>query len=515
MPEPSAEKKTADMTAGGPSTGSAGSRGPVTPEWEAPPGASAPMTWAPDGHEPVSLTATADWTVLRREESPAAEVFAVSYLATDADPDRPVTFVFNGGPGASSAYLHVGAIGPRRVVLPDDGSSARMPVRLVDNDSSWIADTDLVFIDPVGTGFSRPIPSEPKPGEHPPNYWSYDRDLTAMREFISRWLSRNRRWAAPVFIAGESYGGYRVGRLAWSLPKDEGVGLAGAVLISPALEITPLTFTDYATDPYVDTVPTMAAGAFHHGRCRAPEAADGVDAVAEAAASFATTDYATFLMRGAAVPAEERAAVLSRLADLIGLAPTVVEHLQGRIGIDRWVREILRDRGEVAGLYDVTQTVVDPFPDRVSFEGGDHTLAGSTAAFTMAINHLLRAEIGVETERQYSLLSYEVNEKWVADDDHHALEAPPGSVDDLRRGLTLNPHLGALIVHGRHDLVTPLDSSRRIIDLMRLAPTTGDRVRLRAYDGGHMFYTLSDSRDAFTADVREFFTACLPGRATG
>ncbi|GLI28353.1 carboxypeptidase-like protein [Agromyces rhizosphaerae] len=509
MPDSPAET-TDGATAGGASNAKADARGPVTPAWEAPAGASTAMTWAPEGHEPVSLTATADWTVLRREESPSAEVFAVSYLATDAAPDRPVTFVCNGGPGASSAYLHVGAIGPRRVVLPDDGSTARMPVRLVDNDASWIAETDLVFIDPVGTGFSRPIPPKQNAGTDAPSYWSYDRDLAAMREFISRWLSRHKRWSAPVFLAGESYGGYRVGRLAWSLPTDEGVGLAGAVLISPALEITPLTFTDYATDPYVDTVPTMAAGAFHHGLSRAPEATDGVDAVRGAAAAFATTDYAMFLLRGAAVPATERAAVLSRLADLIGLDPTVVEHLHGRVGIDRWARELLRDRGEVTGLYDVTQTVVDPFPDRVSFEGGEHTLAGSTAAFTMAINHLLRAEIGVETDRQYAVLSEEVNTKWATDDGHHALQTPPGSADDLRRGLTLNPHLQALIVHGRHDLVTPLDSSRRIVDLMRLAPETGDRVRVHAYDGGHMFYTLSDSRAAFTADVREFFAACLP-----
>ncbi|WES64325.1 hypothetical protein P0L94_17905 [Microbacter sp. GSS18] len=506
MPE-STDAAESTTSPGTPSA--AGARGPVTPSWDAPPGATASMTWSPDGHEPLTLTATADWTVLRREESPAAEVFAVSYLAADAPADRPVTFVFNGGPGASSAYLHVGAVGPRRVVLPDDGSTARMPVRLVDNEASWIADTDLVFVDPVGTGFSRAIPPEPNAGKDAPTYWSYDRDLAAMREFISRWLSRNGRWSAPVFIAGESYGGYRVGRLAWSLPKDEGVGLAGAILISPALEIAPLTFTDYATDPYVDTVQTMAAGAFHHGRCRAAEATDGAEAVAAAASAFATTDYAMFLMRGAAVPADERAGVLTRLADLIGLPVPLVEQLQGRIGIDRWVREILRDRGEVAGLYDVTQTVVDPFPDRVSFQGGDHTLAGSTAAFTMAVNHLLRTEIGVKTDRQYAVLSLEVNTKWVADDDHHALEAPPGSVDDLRRGLTLNPHLEALIVHGRHDLVTPSHSSRRIIDLMRLAPATGNRVRLREYDGGHMFYTLAGSRTTFTSDVREFFALCL------
>jgi carboxypeptidase C (cathepsin A) len=249
------------------------------------------MTWSPPEQDALAFTATAGWTVLRREESPAAEVFAVSYTVDDADADRPVTFVFNGGPGASSAFLHVGALGPRRVAMPADGSLPRMPIRLVDNEASWLPLTDLVFIDPVGTGFSRRIPPEGKAqDEAKDGYWSYERDLAALREFIGRWLSANQRWSSPVFIAGESYGGYRVARLAHSLQREEGVGLAGAVLISPAIEITPLSATDYATDAFIDTVATMAAGAHHHGRCRAAEAgASTAEVMADATAPTLTT----------------------------------------------------------------------------------------------------------------------------------------------------------------------------------------------------------------------------------
>lgn len=498
-------------------------RRPVTPPYQAPAGATATSTWAPDGQESLSVTATAGWTVLRREESPAAEVFSVAWVVDDAPADRPVTFVFNGGPGASAAYLHVGAIGPRRVDLPADGSLPRMPVRLVDNDASWLPQTDLVFVDPVGTGFSRRIPaSDDKDDKDDKDdttstttsdgdrgYYEFAADLAAMREFIGRWLSANGRWSAPVVIAGESYGGYRVGRLARSLQEDEGVGLAGAILISPALELGPLTATDYSMESFIDTLPSMAAGALHHGRCRAAGEGASVDEVVVAAAQFATGDYATFLARGAAMDADARDDVLGRLADLVGLDRDVVDRVDGRVTIVTWVRELLRDERKVVGLYDATQVTTDPFPDREPFAGADPTLAGITPAFTMGVNQVLRGEIGLESERRYELLSLDVNEAWKVDEDVHALEMPPGATDDLRYGLSLNPHLRVLIVHGRHDLVTPSHTSVRLRDLMRLDPATGERVDLRTYDGGHMFYALADSRAAFAADARDFLATCL------
>lgn len=316
-----------------------------------------------------------------------------------------------------------------------------------------------------------------------------------------------------MFIAGESYGGYRVGRLARSLPADEGVGLAGAILISPAIEISSLTFTDYALDPYVDTLPTMAAGAFHHGRRRVDDDGTGpgdADGVIAEAAEFATGEYLSVAARGAAAAPEEAARVWDRLADMIGLERELVHRLHGRVPFDRWARELLRDEGRVVGWYDVTQTALDPFPDRPGFEGSDPTLVGPTPAFTMGINQLVRTEIGVDTERRYELLNLQVNTKWATDDGHHALQAPPGAADDLRHSLTLAPHLRVLIVHGRHDLVTPARGSERLVDLMRLPPETAERVSLRRYEGGHMFYALAASREAFTADVTAFYRDCLP-----
>jgi carboxypeptidase C (cathepsin A) len=482
------------------------------PDHEPPAGAETAGTWT-GGGAPIDYTASAKWLVLRKKEKPAAEIFSVSYVADGEDPDRPVTFVFNGGPGASSAYLHMGVVGPKRVDFPADGSLPQMPPRLVQNEDSWLAFTDLVFVDPVGTGFSRVIENEKKDGDKeekkddatdPKEYFGQKRDLESLCEFMGRWLSGHGRWGSPVLIAGESYGGYRVGRLARVLQEGSGIGLNGAILISPALEITTLNPTDYDVLGWIDTLPTMAAAAAHHGRSRAFTTAASPDEVRSEAEAFATGDYPTFLTRGAAMPAEERERILTRLADLLGLPLELVVRAEGRITIRTFSRELLRDERKVLGLYDATITVTDPFPDRDSFTGPDPTLSGIGPAYTMAVNRMLRAEIGVQTDREYTVLSYEVNTAWKDDTEHHAFMPPAGATDDFRYGMALNPHLKAFITHGRYDLVTPYFSSDRLRNLMRLDPEMADRLTVRHFGGGHMFYAWEASRREFTEAIAAF-----------
>jgi carboxypeptidase C (cathepsin A) len=322
---------------------------------------------------------------------------------------------------------------------------------------------------------------------------------------MGRWLSAHRRWGSPVFIAGESYGGYRVGRLARTLQETAGIGLSGAILISPALEIATLASGDYDVLAWVDLVPTMAGAAAHHGRSRAFEQGTSLDEVRRAAEAFATSDYTAFLTRGASMPADERERVLTRFADLIGLPVELVTRAEGRIPINVFARELLRDERRVLGLYDATITVTDPFPDREPFGGPDPTLAGIAPAYTMAINRQLRSEIGVETDREYTLLSYEVNQEWKDDDKRHFFVPPVGATDDFRYGMALNPHLKAFITHGQFDLATPYYASDRLRNLMRLDPAIASRVTVRHFGGGHMFYAWEDSRRAFTAAIAEFF----------
>jgi carboxypeptidase C (cathepsin A) len=485
------------------------------PDHVPPAGAESTGTWG-RGRKAIQYTATARWTVLRKKEKPAAEIFSVSYVAEGDDRTRPLTFVFNGGPGAASAFLHMGAVGPQRVEFPPDGTLPSVPARLVENESSWLAFSDLVFVDPVGTGFSRVIEPEKKGGDgkdgakpedtasDPKEYFGYKRDLESLCEFMSRWLSENGRWGSPVFIAGESYGGYRVGRLARQLQEAAGIGLNGAILISPALEITSLVPTDYDTLGWVDRVPTMTAAALHHGRSRAFRKGTSLEKALRAAEEFATDEYTIFLTRGAALPAKERTRILSRLADLIGLPLEVVTRAEGRIAIQRFVRELLRDERKVVGLYDTTITATDPFPDRDEFGWPDPTLSGISPAYTTAVNRVLRSEIGVETDREYALLSYEVFTSWKNDAESHAFAPPPGATDDFRYGMALNPHMHAFITHGQYDLVTPYYTSDRLRNLMKLDPQMADRLTVQHYGGGHMFYAWETSRHAFGDAIAAF-----------
>ena len=478
-----------------------------------PDGAETTATWTAAGVS-IDYTASATWIVLRKKEKPAAEIFSVSYVA-DRDGDRPVTFVFNGGPGASSAYLHMGAVGPLRVAFPADGTLPQLPPRLVGNEESWLAFTDLVFVDPVGTGFSRIIEDDSKDGEDKKKqengdvgdareYFGYKRDLESLCEFMGRWLSGHGRWGSPVFIAGESYGGYRVGRLVRILQETAGIGLSGAVLISPALEFASLSPTDYDVLGWVDLVPTMAIAAMHHRRSRAFAAGTPPEDVLGEAESFATGGYATLLTRGASMPVADRDRILGRLADLIGLPADMVARAEGRITIGMFTRELLRDQRKVLGLYDATITTTDPFPDRETFGGPDPTLAGIGPAYTTAINRQLRSEIGVKTDREYVVLSHEVNELWRNDAPQHFFTPPVGATDDFRYGMSLNPHMKAFITHGRYDLVTPYYASDRLRNLMRLDPEMANRLTVRHFGGGHMFYAWEESRREFTAAIAAF-----------
>ncbi|HEX3688462.1 MAG TPA: hypothetical protein VHV28_02155 [Solirubrobacteraceae bacterium] len=488
---------------------------------EPPPGAETTATWT---REDVSIDydVSAKWIVLRKKEKPSAEIFYVSYVAR-ADGDRPVTFVFNGGPGASSAFLHMGAVGPQRVAFPANGALPPMPPRLVPNEESWLAFTDLVFIDPVGTGFSRVIDDDGKDGETSKKpatgekggdadgkeYFGYKRDLESLCEVMGRWLSGNGRWGSPIFIAGESYGGYRVGRLVRMMQETAGIGLSGAVLISPALEIASLAPTDYDVLGWVDLLPTMAITAVHHGRSRAFATDTPPEDVLAAAESFASGDYAVLLTRGASMPVAEREPILGRLADLIGLPVELVTRAEGRITMGTFTRELLREERKVLGLYDTSVTTLDPFPDREEFAGPDPTLAGMDPVYMTAINRHLRSDVGVETDREYMLLSEEVNEAWRNDAPEHFFTPPVGAVDDFRYGMALNPYLKAFICHGRYDLVTPYYSSDRLRNLMRLDPSVASRLTVQHFRGGHMFYAWDESRRQFHKAIAAFVKDAL------
>jgi carboxypeptidase C (cathepsin A) len=277
--------------------------------------------------------------------------------------------------------------------------------------------------------------------------------------------------------------------------------------------LTDFAGSDYGVTGWVDLLPTMAAGAAFHGRSRAFPAGTPLDEVLAGAEEFASGDYAAFLIRGASLGVQERERVLARLADLVGLPPELVTRAEGRVSPIVYARELLRDERKVAGFYDVTITATDPFPDRPEHEAPDPTLAGISPAYTAAINRQLRSEIGVRTDREYRLLSLEVNEAWKEDTKRHFFAPPEGATDSFRYGMALNPHMRAFLTHGRYDMATPYYASNRLRNLMRFDPDTAGRLTVRHFEGGHMFYAWEASRHAFTAAIAEFVASAVPGTA--
>jgi carboxypeptidase C (cathepsin A) len=490
--------------------------------YRTPIGVERELPWgpAPSGAKRArtALKVHADWLLVRECGVPTAEVFFTSYQLEPRKSDRPITFLFNGGPGAASAFLHLGTAGPRRIAFSPTGRALPPPAKLVDNAESWLAFTDLVFVDPVGTGFSRTVaeskleqqgvdaeddktakrtkdlPDAKKP------FFKVKRDIDVLAEFVTQWLSRFKRWESPVSIAGESYGGFRVGKLLRALP-DRGVGLRGAVMVSPAVDFLGIGGNDYDLAPWINTVPTMALAALYHKRARAPFADMKPDVIRTAAEEFAEQTLAPFLIRGERTPAADRDRILSTLADLIGLRPEIVERYQGRIPFEVFARELLRDEGQLCGLYDAAITGPNVFADREGSPSPDPTLAGIMAAFTGGINALLRAELGLSTDREYLLLGEEVHKLWHDDSMTEYYRRALDCADDIRYGLATNPALDLLVCHGWYDLVTTYFSSERSISLLRLPPELRKQVLLKNYSGGHMFYSWEKSRKALAKDV--------------
>jgi carboxypeptidase C (cathepsin A) len=472
----------------------------------------------------IHYTAHAAWQTLYKREKPIAEMFHIAYFGQFDQADRPLTFVFNGGPGAASAYLHMGALGPKRVYFAAQGSLPKPPVRLVDNAETWLSFTDLVFIDPIGTGFSRSLPADKldsdKPSDKPDakpdeadkpqetEFWEVNRDLNALGEFIQRFLSRHKRWLSPIFIAGESYGGFRVARLARRLQQEFGIGLSGAVLISPALEFSLLSSSDYNLTTWATLLPSFAAAAAHHGKAELA-GESSLAAHTAAAEQFARQQLIPLLAMGESLPLSERQSTYQQLAALIGLPTAIVERQAGRIGIELFARELLREQQRIVGLYDASITAIDPFPDRLFYEGSDPTLDGLDRLFTGAINSQLRQILGVETELTYQLLNMETFKSWQYDIKGELRQGFIGAVDDLRAGMALNPYMQVYITHGLFDLVTPYFASNYLVDLMKLDPELRRNLTLKHYKGGHMFYTWDESRQQWFAEMQTFYQRAI------
>ncbi|KAB0681517.1 peptidase S10 [Aureimonas leprariae] len=431
-----------------------------------------------------------------------AAMFYVSYAQEPRNPARPVTFAFNGGPGAASAFLNLGALGPRAVGFAPDGSVPPPPARLRDNPDTWLAFTDLVFVDPVGTGYSRA--ADP---EKASDYWGVDRDAEAMEAFIRLWLARNGRTGSPVFLAGESYGGFRAAVVARKLQADGAVAPSGMVMISPAIEFALLRGTDdFQPLPWALGLPGMAAVELERQGVRG----EALEQRLAAAERFALGDYLLDLADGIAMKPE----TIDALARWTGLSPDLVRQRNGRVPASVFVKELSKRAGRSPSFYDGTVDGPDPEPGSARPEAPDAVLDRATPAFSSAFVAYVREEIGYRTDVTYRLLEGEIGGRW----DYGTTpqrQGYAGALEDLTEARALNPSMQVMIAHGRTDLVTPPFATKYLIG--QEPPLAGAApVELRTYEGGHMMYMRADSRHALSLDARALFErAAAPAPSGG
>jgi len=454
------------------------------------------------GGKPIAFTATASTIDLKDSKGEAvARMFFVAYTADGADPkQRPVTFLFNGGPGSSTLWLHMGSFGPMRVETPDAQAAPPPPYRLVENTESLLDKTDLVFIDAVGTGFSRIVgKGEPK------SFYGTDQDVAAFAQFIERWISANNRWNSPKFLLGESYGTTRGAALLAYLGR-RGVAFNGAIFVSSYLNAwDDLSGPPFANDrAYELYLPTMAATAWYYKKID-PRPADLAPFLAEVRA-FALGDYAQALQQGNKLDPAARASIAAKLHRYTGLPESYILNANLRIDPSRFQKELLRGQRRTVGRLDSR------------YQGIDHDAAGETpesdaaenaiaSAFTAALNSYVRETLGYKTDDLYKPSNYEeVGKDW---DDRHQVDgnrAPmPDVAEDLRAIMTANPNLKIFSANGYFDFATPFFQTEYTLAHMGLDPTLEKNILFGYYPSGHMIYLHEPSLKQMKTDLARFY----------
>ena len=448
-----------------------------------------------DGQK-IPYTATASTTLLKDEDGTAkATVFSIAYTRDGVkDPGtRPVTFSFNGGPGSASLWVHMGAFGPKRVERDPEGMATKPPGHLVDNDLSILDVTDLVFIDPVDTGYSRTVP-----GQDGKQFHGVRQDVESVGEFIRLWVTRNQRWASPKFIAGESYGTTRAAGLALFLDERYGMQLNGLVLVSSVLNWQNQEFHTGNDMPYIIHLPTYAATAWYHKKLP-PELQRDLRATLKEVEEFSRTEYALALHEGDRLTPERRKEVATKVARYSGLSPEYVERTNLRIEIFRFTKELLRDQGKTVGRLDTRFIGRDLDAAGESFEF-DPSSASVGGPYVAAANDYIRRELKFDYDLVYEFSSPKVRPWSFGDSENQYLNM----AEYLRQAMVRNPDLKVLITAGYYDLATPYFDSVYTVDHLGLPPELRDHIRITNYEAGHMMYIRAADHRKLKQDIAGF-----------
>jgi carboxypeptidase C (cathepsin A) len=428
-----------------------------------------------------------------------AQIFFMAYtLGTPpGDPQRPLIFLFNGGPGASSIYLHMGAFSPRRVRLRDDGNIPPPPYHLVDNEHTLLEEADLVYVDPVGTGYSRAAKEELNK-----KFWSIKGDLESLGEFVRLFLKRYGRMTSPVYLCGESYGTFRIAGLADHLLSRH-IALAGLIMVSAILNFQASDYAKGNDLPYALLLPTFTAAAWYHKRLP-PDLQERPlrEAMAEAE-RWAMTDYTLALMRGDLLSEDERAVVVGSLARYSGLEPRYLERSNLRVRFPRFIKELLRDRRRSLSAYDARLTNIDELAigEEPDF---DVILSVLGAPYTMLFNDYVRKQLGYSNDREYQTLNMALFQAW---DWGKPLDGWPDTSAALRSAMSKNPYMRVFVARGIYDFATSYFAIEYTMNHLGLDPSLRENIRYGDYESGHMIYIDIESLARLKRDVANFIQA--------
>jgi carboxypeptidase C (cathepsin A) len=429
---------------------------------------------------------------------PDAEIFHIAYTAKGADPARrPVTFVFNGGPGAASIYLHMSAIGPKVIASAGDGSFPKAPAHLTDNPDSWLSFTDLVFIDPVGAGYSRMLPGPDGKPRDPKAYYEVVGDADAFAMFIRNWLTANNRWSSPKAIAGESYGGRRAAVLTNALAISYAINLNRVILMSPEFRMV-VADDRYALIHPMTLLPSQVAIASFHGLSTGSRDAAGLKATED----YAMSGFVSGLASLGEMSPDQRTAFYNKVGGLIGIDPAVVARHNGRVLESVFSASLLSSRGLVIDSYDGSQISDNPTPESESLGVFDRSVSQLTGILLPPFTDYVRNTLGYVTDRPYVVLNLEANAGWDR-------SSTAGGPEDVAIALAQNHDLKLFVANGIYDLGSNYMMPRYLLRQTVHGEDARARLSFHTYEGGHMFYLRSASRAALTRDVGSLF-ADLP-----
>jgi len=435
-------------------------------------------------------------------EKPKASIFFIAYTK-DGEKEmgkRPITFSFNGGPGSSSVWLHLGVLGPRRVVMgDDDGNPSPPPYQLTDNEYSVLDKTDLVFIDPVSTGYSRIVK-----GEKASEYHGFKRDIESVGDFIRLYLSRYHRWSSPKFLIGESYGTTRAAGLSGYLQERHGMYLNGLMLISVILNFQTARFGPGNDLPYILFLPTYCAIAWYHKQLK-PSFQKDLEGTLQKAREFAGGEYALALLQGDALSDDDRAKIIKKLSEFTGLSEDYIDRSDLRIEIMRFTKELLRDEtGETVGRLDGRYKGYDRDSAGEHFEH-DPSISAIMGPYTSTLNDYVRSELEFEVDLPYEILNFKVHPWNYSEHQNEYVNV----AETLRKAMTINPNLNVFLANGYYDLATPFYATEYTFNHLGIPKGLRENITSAYYEAGHMMYVHMESLKQMKRDLEKFIDNSL------